>query len=174
MIDAWVGLGANLGDRAAALDAALERLERLEQSRLAAVSCFYRTPPWGDTRQPEFLNAVARLDTALSPQRLLAGLQAIETALGRVRDARRWGPRVIDLDVLLYGAQTIRLPGLEVPHPRIGERAFVLVPLGELAPDIEIPGQGRVDELLAALDDNERAAIRPVSPHGLEGQEIRR
>jgi 2-amino-4-hydroxy-6-hydroxymethyldihydropteridine diphosphokinase len=161
LTEAWVGLGANLGDRAAALDAALESIDRLEGTRLRAASRYYLTPPWGDTDQPEFLNAVACVDTGLDPEAFLQALLVIETELGRRRSTRRWGPRAIDLDVLLYGKERIERPALNVPHPRIRERAFVLVPLLELAPDLVIPGQGRADALLAKLDDNDRSGIRP-------------
>lgn len=161
MIEAWIGLGANLGDRAATLDAALGRIDRLSDTRLCAVSRYYFTPPWGDTDQPEFLNAAARVQTALTVGELLRGLLGIERDLGRERSKRRWGPRVIDLDLLLYGDQCIEGPELTVPHPRLHERAFVLVPLLELAPDLVIPGRGRADALLGQLDDNERAGIRP-------------
>ena len=160
MIEAWIGLGANLGDRAATLDAALERVDRLEETRVTAVSRYYFTPPWGETDQPEFLNAAARLRTALAAEALLQGLLAIESELGRERTARRWGPRVVDLDLLLYGEERIDRPELTVPHPRLSERAFVLVPLLELAPDLSVPGEGRADALLAGLDDNERSGIR--------------
>lgn len=160
MIEAWIGLGANLGDRAATLDAALGRIDRLNETRLCAASHYYLTPPWGDTDQPEFLNAVARVRTGLRATELLHGLLAVELELGRERSKRRWGPRVIDLDLLLYGDICIDRPDLTVPHPRLHERAFVLVPLLELAPDLTVPGQGRADALLGQLDDNERAGIR--------------
>lgn len=161
MIEAWIGLGANLGDRAAMLDAALGRIDRLTETRLCGVSRYYLTPPWGDTDQPEFLNAVARASTGLTADELLRGLLAVELELGRERSQQRWGPRVIDLDLLLYGDACIDRPDLTVPHPRLHERAFVLVPLLELAPDLTVPGQGRADALLEQLDDNERAGIRP-------------
>lgn len=161
MTEAWIGLGANLGERAATLDAALEAIDRLDETRLQAVSRYYITPPWGETDQPDFLNAVARVCTALSARSLLTNLQAIEADLGRRRTGRRWGPRVIDLDLLVFGDERIDLPELTVPHPRIAERAFVLVPLGELAPELVIPGQGRADALLARLDDNAVSGIRP-------------
>ncbi|NBD94997.1 MAG: 2-amino-4-hydroxy-6-hydroxymethyldihydropteridine diphosphokinase, partial [Gammaproteobacteria bacterium] len=151
---------------AATLDAALERIDQLECTRLRAVSRYYFTPPWGDTEQPEFLNAVARLDTGQSAEDLLNALLAIESGLGRERGERRWGPRVIDLDLLLYGQERIDQPGLTVPHPRLGERAFVLVPLAELAPRLTVPGQGRADALLVQLQDNERSGIRPGPASG--------
>lgn len=168
MIEAWIGLGANLGERAATLDAALERIDRLEQTRLQAVSHYYFTPPWGDPDQPEFLNAVACATTGLTAGELLKALLAIEGELGRERTGRRWGPREIDLDLLLYGSERIDRPELTVPHPRIRERAFVLVPLVELAPGLAIPGQGRADALLAQLDDNARSGIRPGPEPGYE------
>lgn len=161
MIEAWIGLGANLGDRSATLDAALERIDRLDETRLRALSRYYFTPPWGETDQPEFLNAVALLDTRMSAGNLLRALLGVESDLGRERTSRQWGPRVIDLDLLLYGNERIARPELTVPHPRIRERAFVLVPLVEMSPDLSVPGQGRADALLAQLDDNERSGIRP-------------
>lgn len=160
MIEAWIGLGANLGDPVATLNTALERLDRVERTHLTAVSRFYRTPPWGDTDQPDFINAVAAVDTGLSAGALLEALHAIEANLGRVRGDRRWGPRRVDLDLLVFGDARIESPEVVVPHPRIPERAFVLVPLDAVAPGLTIPGQGRVDALLAALDDNERAGIK--------------
>lgn len=173
MIEAWIGLGANLGERAATLDAALERIDRLEVTRLQAVSRYYHTSPWGDPDQPDFLNAAAVVRTGLSPSSLLRELLAIESELGRERSGRRWGPRAIDLDLLLYGDECVDLPALSVPHPRIRERAFVLVPLLELAPDLSVPGQGRADALLAQLDDNARSGIRPgpVSGYRPRGDE---
>lgn len=174
MIEAWIGLGANLGDRAGTLNAALERIDRLNGTGLLAVSRYYFTPPWGDTNQPEFLNAAARLHTELPAQALLHALQAIEYDLGRERTERRWGPRAIDLDLLLYGQTSIEQPELTVPHPRIRERAFVLVPLVELSSELSIPGQGRADALLAQLDDNERSGIRPGPRPGFDTQAIDR
>lgn len=161
MNEAWIGLGANLGDRSTTLDAALRQIDCLNETRLHAVSRYYFTPPWGDTDQPQFLNAVAGVHTGLTADELLRGLLAVELDLGRERSQRRWGPRVIDLDLLLYGDACIDRPDLTVPHPRLHERAFVLVPLLELAPDLTVPGHGRADALLCQLDDNERAGIRP-------------
>jgi len=170
LIRAWIGLGANLGRRAATLDLALERIAAIDATRLADVSDYYATPPWGDPDQPEFLNAVAAVDTSLAASELLMRLQAIETALGRLRDGRRWGPRAIDLDLLLYASERLATPALTVPHPRLAERAFVLVPLVELAPGLEVPGRGRADELLAALDHNERAGVRRDRAPGFRSQ----
>jgi 2-amino-4-hydroxy-6-hydroxymethyldihydropteridine diphosphokinase len=148
---AYVGLGANLGEREVALGRALELLgERVE---VTAVSSFRDTEPVGYTDQPRFLNAAARVETDLSPRELLDLLLAVERELGRVREgAPRFGPRTIDLDLLLYGAETIEEPGLTVPHPRLHERRFALEPLAELDASLVVPGRGAVSSLLAELD----------------------
>lgn len=153
-VRACVGLGGNIGDVAAALREALAALDALPGTRLLRASRFYRTPAWGVEAQPDFINAVALLETTLAPRALLDGLLAIERAHGRERaaDGSRWGPRTLDLDLLLHGDAVIREPGLEVPHPHLHQRAFVLVPLAEVAPDAEVPGRGRVDALLGAVD----------------------
>lgn len=159
--EAWIGLGANLGDRASTLDAALERIDALADTGLDRVSRYYFTAPWGETDQPEFLNAVAVVTTRQSAADLLHALLKIESDLGRERRGKRWGPRVIDLDLLLHGEARIDEPDLVVPHPRMADRAFVLVPALELDAGLSIPGRGRADALLAQLDDNERAGVRP-------------
>jgi 2-amino-4-hydroxy-6-hydroxymethyldihydropteridine diphosphokinase len=149
---AHVALGANLGDPRAQVLAAVEALAALPHTQVLACSRLYLTPPWGMLEQPPFVNAVAQLDTSLEPRDLLAALLEIERAAGRERGAERWGPRRLDLDLLLYGDRVCASAGLTLPHPRIAERAFVLLPLAELAPDLAIPGQGRVADLLARLD----------------------
>ena len=153
-VRACVGLGGNMGDVPAALRAALAALDALPGSRLLRASRFYRTPAWGVEAQPDFINAAAVVDTTLAPRALLAALLDIERAHGRERadDGSRWGPRTLDLDLLLYGGEVIDAPGLVVPHPQLHVRAFVLVPLAEIAPDAEVPGRGRVDALLEAVD----------------------
>jgi len=148
---AYVGLGSNLEQPERQVRRALDGLGAIRGTRLVAHSRLYRTPPWGETDQPDFVNAVAAIDTILSPQDLLGELQRLEAAAGRAR-ARRWGPRTLDLDLLLHGDAELDLPGLVLPHPQVAQRAFVLVPLAELAPELEIPGQGRVSALLAAVD----------------------
>ena len=146
MTRVYVGLGANLGNREKSIrDAAAE----LGASRLSAIR---ETEPWGLTDQPRFLNAVAELETELTPRELLDRLLDVERALGRTRSGPRWGPRTIDLDLLLFGTRRIDEPGLKVPHPRLHERVFVLEPLAELAPDAVVPGLGKVSELLAKLE----------------------
>jgi 2-amino-4-hydroxy-6-hydroxymethyldihydropteridine diphosphokinase len=132
----------------------------LPDTRLVLRSSLYRTRPFGPVEQPDFVNAVAGLLTRLEPGGLLAQLQALEAQLGRERPVVRWGPRRIDLDLLVHGGARIAEPGLEVPHPGIPERAFVLVPLAEIAPDLVVPGRGRVRDLLARVDsaDLERLA----------------
>lgn len=152
MARAFVALGGNLGDTHAYLRQALEALALLPQTRLLATSRLYRTPPWGLREQPAFLNAVAVLETALAPHALLDALLEIERAAGRVRDGERWGPRTLDLDLLHVDGCILHDERLTLPHPRIAERAFVLLPLAELAPGLELPGQGRVERLLAAVD----------------------
>ena len=160
-VEAYIGLGANIGDAAHAVEHAITRLAALDNVRLAARSSLYRTPAWGETDQPDFVNAVARLDTRLAAEQLLAALLRIERDAGRDRTrSRRWGPRELDLDLLLYGDARIDTPGLRVPHPHLHERAFVLVPLAEIAPAIEIPGRGRVDVLARELASADIEALR--------------
>jgi 2-amino-4-hydroxy-6-hydroxymethyldihydropteridine diphosphokinase len=130
---AYVGLGSNLGDREATIRAALESLAQVPETLLVRVSSLYDTEPVGEAEQPNFLNAVAELDTELPPRQLLWNLQLIEKRFGRVR-TQRWGPRTLDLDLLLYGSLVVEEPDLRVPHPELLQRAFVLVPLVELDP----------------------------------------
>jgi 2-amino-4-hydroxy-6-hydroxymethyldihydropteridine diphosphokinase len=146
---AYVGLGSNLDQPADHVRAALEELKRLPDTSLAAASSLYRSRPVGYAAQPDFVNAVAALDTTLEPLALLRELQAIETRHGRVRTFRN-APRTLDLDLLLYGEARIDAPGLTVPHPRMHERAFVLQPLVEISPQQEIPGHGTAAASLAA------------------------
>jgi len=134
----FIALGSNLDDPAGQLNRALEALARLEHSRLGAVSRRYRNPAVGPGPQPDFINAVAELFTELEPAALLAALQRIETAQGRVRTLR-WGARTLDLDLLLYGDRIIDTPDLTVPHPRMRERNFVLYPLFDIAPELTLP-----------------------------------
>jgi 2-amino-4-hydroxy-6-hydroxymethyldihydropteridine diphosphokinase len=148
---AYVGLGANLGPREETLRRALELLRRSPGVDVLAVSELRETEPVGVIEQPRFLNGAAALQTSLSARELLDLLLEVERTLGRVRD-ERWGPRLIDLDLLLYGAETIDEPGLDLPHPRLHERRFALEPLAELDPELVIPGRGRVSALLSALD----------------------
>ncbi|GIU95553.1 MAG: 2-amino-4-hydroxy-6-hydroxymethyldihydropteridine diphosphokinase [Gaiellaceae bacterium] len=149
---AYVGLGANLGDRRATIERAVELLQAAEGVEVRRVSTLRETDPVGIVDQPRFLNGAVELETTLDPRDLLALLLEIERALGRERTGLRWGPRTIDLDLLVFGQETISEPGLRVPHPRLHERAFALEPLAELAPDLEVPGLGRVADLLARLD----------------------
>lgn len=142
---AYIGLGANLGERGATLRRALAEIDRLVGTRVRMVSSFHETKPVGVDDQPDFVNAVARVETALPARDLLEALLQIERGLGRDRSReRRWGPRTIDLDLLLYGTARIDEPGLVVPHPRLMERAFVTEPLREVmeTPSLAIPGQG--------------------------------
>ena len=160
--DAYVSLGTNLGDRAEHLRSALRALARLPHSELAAVSPVYETAPVGPPPQGPYLNAVVRLRTALAPRALLDALLAIEAERGRVRSERRWEARTLDLDLLLHGARLLREPGLEVPHPRLAERAFVLEPLRHLAPDLVHPVLGESIAALAARAPG-RGDVRPWS-----------
>lgn len=153
----WIGLGSNLDDPAGQVRAGLTALAALPDSRPGRVSELFRSAPVGVTDQPDFCNAVAGLDTDLEPLALLEALQTIERAAGR-RRTRRWGPRTLDLDVLLYSDRRIDLPTLTVPHPRLAERGFVLVPLASVAPDLQIPGKGAAATLAAGLDDQ---GVRP-------------
>ena len=152
MHTAYIGLGANLGDREATLRRALQLLAAEPGIEVTAVSAFRDTAPVGLLDQPRFLNAAARIATRLGARELLERLFAVERALGRTRTGPRFGPRTIDLDLLLYGDVVLHEPGLTVPHPRLHERAFALEPLAELDPGLVIPGRGDVKSLLAALD----------------------
>jgi 2-amino-4-hydroxy-6-hydroxymethyldihydropteridine diphosphokinase len=145
-------LGANLGERDVTLRRAIELLGAEDGLEVVAVSSFRETEPVGVLDQPRFLNGAAAVDTDLVPRELLGVLLRVERELGRVRDGTRWGPRTIDLDLLLYGSAIVDEPGLRVPHPRLHERRFALEPLAELDPDAVVPGAGKVSELLAALD----------------------
>lgn len=152
-VRAFIGLGGNEGDVVATLATALQTLDQLPHSRLISRSRFYRTPAWGEVAQPDFINAVAALETGLPPRALLDAMLGIERRLGRIRSSsNRWGPRTVDLDLLLYGEQTIDVPGLVVPHPHLHERAFVLLPLLDVAPALSIPGHGSAAALLAGID----------------------
>jgi 2-amino-4-hydroxy-6-hydroxymethyldihydropteridine diphosphokinase len=159
---AWIGLGANLGEPERALIAALAALAALPGTRLAAASSPWRSAPV-DAQGPDFLNAVAGLDTSLAPEALLDALLAIEHEAGRERPYRN-APRVLDLDLLLYGDARLESPRLSVPHPRMHERAFVLAPLLELAPAIAVPGRGAASELLSRT--TEQRLVRQAPPPG--------
>ena len=148
MTTAYVGLGSNLGDREQLVRAAAELIGA------ARLSTIIETEPWGYEDQPRFLNAVAEVETGLEPQPFLAHLLDDERRLGRERVGPQWGPRTIDLDVLLFGDRVVDEPGLVVPHPRLHERRFVLEPLAELAPELEIPGNGTVRAALAGLQSD--------------------
>ena len=152
MTEAFIALGSNLGDARAQVLHAFDALAGLPGTRLISRSHLYLTPPWGVLDQPPFVNAVALIETALTPHALLDALLAIERAAGRVRDGERWGPRTLDLDVLHMDGMVLSDERLSLPHPRIHERAFVLLPLHDLAPGLVLAGQGRVLDLLEALD----------------------
>lgn len=152
-IRAFVGLGGNEGEVETTLTEALWAVDALPQTTIRKQSAVYRTPAWGRTDQPDFLNAVVELQTRMVARVLLDSLLEIERRFGRVRRPEdRWGPRVLDLDLLLYGDEVIDEDGLSLPHPRLHERAFVLVPLAEIAPALIVPGRGVVKDLLAAVD----------------------
>ena len=148
---AYIGLGANLGGREAMLRAALEQLAAEPAIRVVEVSPFRDTAPVGMVDQPRFLNAAAAVETTLPARALLDRLLGIERRLGRTREGPRFGPRTIDLDLLLYGDERIVEPGLEVPHPRLHERLFALEPLADLDPGLAVPGRGSLADLVAGL-----------------------
>ncbi|MDI5933289.1 2-amino-4-hydroxy-6-hydroxymethyldihydropteridine diphosphokinase [Halomonas kalidii] len=157
---AWIGLGSNLDDPRLQVERALAALDRLPLTRCVAASRLYASRPVGPQDQPDFINAVALLETRLSPLALLDQLQALEQRHRRVRQ-RRWGPRTLDLDLLLFDDRRLALPRLTVPHPEMAQRAFVMVPLAELAPTLRLPDGRRVSELAGALNDG---CLRPVLP----------
>jgi 2-amino-4-hydroxy-6-hydroxymethyldihydropteridine diphosphokinase len=157
---AYVALGSNLADPAAQVATALEGLSRLPDTRRAACSRLWASPPLGPKDQPDFVNAVAGLLTRLGPRELLDALQALERELGRQAPRVRWGPRTIDLDLLLLGSEQCAEDGLQLPHPGVHERDFVLYPLAELAPALWIPGRGRVETLLRNVENR---GLKPLS-----------
>jgi len=151
---AYIGIGANLGNRDETIARALELLARRPGVEVLEVSTLRETDPVGYADQPRFLNGAAAVETELDPRTLLHELLAVERELGRTRAGPRFGPRTIDLDLLVYGDREVSEPGLTVPHPRLAERAFALEPLAELDPDLEIPGRGRVENLLRGLQSS--------------------
>lgn len=156
---AYVGLGSNLGDSAAIVRCAFESLATIAQTRVIARSRLFRTAPFGPVQQPHFVNAAAGLLTQLEPRALLAQLRDIEIALGREPVRVRWGPRTIDLDLLVLGRERLDDSDLRLPHPGIAARAFVLVPLADIARDLDVPGAGRVSDLLARVDTRVTEAL---------------
>lgn len=152
-LPAYVGIGSNLSDPERQVRAALAALGALPGSRLVARSPLYRTKPFGDVVQPAFVNAVAGLLTQRTPEELLADLRALERKLGREPPRERWGPRLIDLDLLVVGREVRATAELTLPHPGIAERDFVLYPLADIAPDLEVPGLARVSQLRGRVTD---------------------
>jgi 2-amino-4-hydroxy-6-hydroxymethyldihydropteridine diphosphokinase len=152
MHTAYIGIGSNLGERDVTIRDALELLAADPELEVEAVSSIRETDPVGVVDQPRFLNAAIRLATELAPHPLLDRLLAVEQQLGRVRTGERYGPRTIDLDLLLYGDEIVDEPGLRVPHPRLVERRFVLEPLAELDPGLVVPGLGPIQALLSELE----------------------
>jgi 2-amino-4-hydroxy-6-hydroxymethyldihydropteridine diphosphokinase len=160
----FLGIGSNLPDRAANLRTAITRLGEVPFSRMTRASSVYETDPWGNTRQGAFLNQAVEMETSLEPGPLLDACQAIERGLGRER-TEKWSARTIDIDILLFDSRIVELEGLQIPHPRLGERRFVLTPLAEIAPEAFDPGSGRtVKDLLAGCED--AGGVRLYEPTG--------
>lgn len=153
-VTAYIGVGSNLGDRRENMRRAIRLLAETGEIKVERVAPLYRTAPLGVEDQPEFFNSVVEVETTLSPQELLARLLKVEASLGRVRE-KRWGPRVIDLDLLLYDDLQLVTPELILPHPRLTERAFVVVPLSELAPEMLLPGGVKAGELAGRLKNHQ-------------------
>ena len=161
---AHLGLGTNLADREANLERALDLLSAQPGMRLLRHSPVYETEPWGVANQPCFLNSVAEVATTLGPERLLDACKEVEHRMGR-QPGTRWGPRLIDVDILLFGSEFVRLPHLEIPHSSLHLRAFALIPLAELVPDAVHPGLGKTIGQLAAVSEG-RDGVRPVAEQG--------
>jgi 2-amino-4-hydroxy-6-hydroxymethyldihydropteridine diphosphokinase len=160
-VPAYVGIGSNLGDSVSRVGAAFEALHAVPRTRLIARSRFYRTRPVGPVQQGDFINAVAGLLTQLTAPELLAAIGGIENAAGRER-AERWGPRTLDLDLLVFGTERSNAPELTLPHPGIATRGFVLAPLNDIAPTLAVPGLGRVEVLLRGLADPGIVEVLPA------------
>ena len=154
-VEAYIGLGSNLQNPKEQIKNALTELQDLEKSHLLAASSLYQTKPMGPADQPKFINAVAKIATTLTPDKLLTELQQIESLHKRRRTVERWGPRTLDLDIILYGDQQISTQRLKVPHSGMAEREFVLIPLQELDADLIIPGKGSLQELIEQLPEYE-------------------
>jgi 2-amino-4-hydroxy-6-hydroxymethyldihydropteridine diphosphokinase len=163
-VRAYIGLGSNLASPLRQVRQAIAELAQLPASRLVAVSCIYRSHPMGPADQPDYINAVAAIETRLSPLELLDGLQAIENAHGRVRGSVQWGARTLDLDLLLYGDEIIAEPRLTVPHPGMAERSFVLQPLADIAPTLQLPDGRELKALCTALGDEGLAVVEGTGP----------
>ena len=151
-IEAFIGLGSNLDEPIIQLSKAISALSCIEEAKLTNVSGFYRNPPLGDLSQPSFVNAVARVETRLGAEELFSAMVEIERSLGRPIKRQKWSPRIIDLDLLIYGREVINSEVLTVPHPQIKNRSFVLYPLFEIAPKMVVPGLGAVEKLLSGKD----------------------
>ncbi|MEX0386578.1 2-amino-4-hydroxy-6-hydroxymethyldihydropteridine diphosphokinase [Spiribacter onubensis] len=158
-VQAFIGIGSNLADPVAQVRRAIDWLDQLPETARRAASRLYRNPPMGPADQPDYVNAVAELETALSPQALLDALQGLEADAGRDRDGRRWGPRPLDLDLLVYGDRQIDEATLTVPHPGLASRAFVLHPLAEIAPALLVPGLGTAAGLAARVAADDLMAV---------------
>lgn len=152
MTRVYLAIGSNLASPLEQVNAALAALAEISESQLVAVSDFYRTPPLGPQDQPDYLNAAVALETALAPEALLDHTQRIELQQGRERKAHRWGPRTLDLDIMLFGEMQIDTPRLTVPHYDMKNRAFMLLPLAQIAPDLRFPDGDKLSDLLANLD----------------------
>lgn len=158
-VSAYIGLGSNLDEPLQQLQTALAALNKLPDTCVAKCSSFYASKPMGPVDQPDYVNAVAELHTALAADALLLGLQASEQAQGRVRRGEHWGPRTLDLDILLYAEDVIDTDTLQVPHPGLAERDFVLIPLAEIAPDVVIPGRPALQQLIEDCPDHGLARL---------------
>ena len=163
MVRAYIGLGSNLGNPAAAVSAGIESLRRLPDSRVAQCSSLYRSAPVGIAAQPDFVNAACALDTDLPAEQLMRLLLEIESRHGRRREGASGGPRTLDLDLLMYGDVRSEAPDVTLPHPRLHERAFVLYPLIEIAPALQVPGRGSVVELLRGCSGQTVERLREKS-----------
>ena len=161
MTVAVLGLGGNIGDTQSLMVAAIGHLAKNPEIELRAVSALYHTPPWGKTDQPPFLNAAVKIETRLSPVALLKTVLGVEQELGRER-AERWGPRTIDIDILVYGTVVVDEPGLRIPHPRLKERAFALAPLVDVLPDAHVSGRQASDWLA----ESDRAGLKRLAEPG--------
>lgn len=162
-VTAYIGLGSNLDDPQCQITNAIKAIKQIPKTELLKFSSHYSSKPLGPQDQPDFVNAVAQVSTTLAPMTLLNNLLEIETQHGRVRTGRRWGPRTLDLDLLLYGSEQLHEERLTVPHPEMAKRHFVLGPLMEIAPALQIPGLGKVQDLYQAVDDG---SLKKLQQHG--------